>query len=196
MQIAIVAQSLALRLGLHELLGSLPGVEVIAESGHPQDLPAVDVVVLTSADDLQLLGEAARPVLLITDNQEEAARLIDMPVWGVLPLDASAEELSAALQALGEGLWVGSPALAGSLLERHQVQVFEAGEPVSNTITERELEVLQLAAEGLANKQIGMALNISEHTVKFHLSSLYAKLGVTSRTEAIRAGVRQGRVVM
>jgi DNA-binding NarL/FixJ family response regulator len=196
MQIAIVAQSLALRLGLRELLGSLPDVEISADSDHLQDFPDVDVVILTSADDLQVLGEAARPVLLLTDNQEEAARLVDMSAWGVLPPDASREELSAALHALGEGLWVGSPALAGGLLERHQAPVFEAGEPVSNPITGRELEVLQLAAEGLANKQIATALNISEHTVKFHLSSLYAKLGVTSRTEAIRAGVRQGRVVM
>jgi DNA-binding NarL/FixJ family response regulator len=143
-----------------------------------------------------LLHRETRPVLLITNAQEEAAKLSDLPVWGVLPLEASPEEISAALHALGEGLWVGSPALASSLLERHPVPTFEAGEPVGDPLTGRELEVLQLAAEGLANKQIALALNISEHTVKFHLSSLYAKLGVTSRTEAIRAGVRQGWVVM
>ena len=56
--------------------------------------------------------------------------------------------------------------------------------------------MLQLAAEGLANKQIALKLHISEHTVKFHLSSLYAKLGATSRTEAIRAGARRGWVVL
>jgi DNA-binding NarL/FixJ family response regulator len=63
-------------------------------------------------------------------------------------------------------------------------------------LTERERQVLQLAAEGLANKQIASRLEISENTVKFHLSSLYAKLGATSRTEAVRAGARRGWVVL
>jgi DNA-binding NarL/FixJ family response regulator len=196
MRVAIAAQSVAMRLGLKELLGSLPGIEVSADSPVESGLTGIDVLVVTSAEDLHLSGEETRPVLLLTNKPEEAARLADLPVWGVLPQEASAEEISAALHALGEGLWVGSPAFASSLLERHQPPVIEAGEPVSDPLTQRELEVLQLAAEGMANKQIALALNISEHTVKFHLSSLYAKLGVTSRTEAIRAGVRQGRVVM
>jgi DNA-binding NarL/FixJ family response regulator len=196
MRVAIVAQSVAMRLGLRELLSSLPDIEVSANTPSEQGLTGIDVLVVTSADDLHLASEETRPVLLLTNASDEAAPLADLPVWGVLPLEASAEEISAALHALGEGLWVGSPALASSLLERHPAPAFEAGEPVGDPLTGRELEVLQLAAEGLANKQIALALNISEHTVKFHLSSLYAKLGVTSRTEAIRAGVRQGRVVM
>ena len=196
MRVAIVAQSVALRLGLRELIGSLPDMEVSADSRLPAELAGIDVVVVTSADDLNSFEGEVRPVLLLTDSQDEATRLTENSVWGVLPLDASREELSAALHALGEGLWVGSPALAGRLIEHPQSRAFEAGEPVNDTLTGREVEVLQLAAEGLANKQIALALNISEHTVKFHLSSLYAKLGVTSRTEAIRAGVRQGRVVM
>jgi DNA-binding NarL/FixJ family response regulator len=56
--------------------------------------------------------------------------------------------------------------------------------------------VLQLLAHGLANKQIALALNISEHTVKFHVSSIYNKLGATNRTEAVRAGVQRGLVVL
>jgi DNA-binding NarL/FixJ family response regulator len=195
MRVLIAAQSVAMRLGIREMLSSLPDLEVSADAPGARDLSGVDVLVVTSAEDIPLHQET-RPVLLLTNAQEEAAKLSDLPVWGVLPLEASAEEISAALHALGEGLWVGSPALASSLLERHPAPTFEAGEPVGDSLTGRELEVLQLAAEGLANKQIALALNISEHTVKFHLSSLYAKLGVTSRTEAIRAGVRQGRVVM
>lgn len=196
MRVAIVVQSVAMRLGLKELLSSLPGIEVSADAPSEQGLTGIDILVVTSAEDVHLLKEETRPVLLLTNATDEAARLADLPVWGILPLEASPEEISAALHALGEGLWVGSPALAGSLLERHPTPAFEAGEPVGDPLTGRELEVLQLAAEGLANKQIALALSISEHTVKFHLSSLYAKLGVTSRTEAIRAGVRQGRVVL
>ena len=61
-------------------------------------------------------------------------------------------------------------------------------------LTAREMEVIQLMAQGLANKQIALALGISEHTVKFHLSSLYAKLGISSRTEAVKRGIELGLI--
>jgi NarL family two-component system response regulator YdfI len=63
-------------------------------------------------------------------------------------------------------------------------------------LTEREGQVLQCIAQGLANKQIAVALGISEHTVKFHLSSIYSKLGATNRTEAVRLGTLQGIIVL
>ena len=192
----ILAPGLALRLGLREVLRSLPDVEVVADSSSPPGLPPVDVLVLASADYLAELGQDAPPILLLTDDPAEAARLADLPVWGALPLEAGPEEISAALHALAEGLWAGSPALVRDLLERHPAAVFDEAEPVVDPLTGREREVLQLAAEGLANKQIAVALEISENTVKFHLSSLYAKLGVTSRTEAVRAGARRGWVVL
>ncbi len=81
-------------------------------------------------------------------------------------------------------------------LERHPLPVLDEAEQVVDPLTERERQVLQLTAQGLANKQIASSLEISENTVKFHLSSLYAKLGVTSRTEAVRAGARRGWVVL
>ncbi len=152
---------------------------------------------LTSADFIgELDQEKAPPLLLLTDDPDEVARLSGLPVWGALPLDASAEELSAALHALAEGLWTGAPALVQSLLERHPLPMLEHGEQVVDRLTERERQVLQLTAQGLPNKQIASELEISENTVKFHLSSLYAKLGVTSRTEAVRAGARRGYVVL
>ena len=196
MRVGIVAKSMTLRLGLRELIGSLADMEVSGDSAEPDGLPEADVLVVTAVEDVLPAGEKALPVLLLTEAMDETDRLTDLPVWGVLPLDASAEEISAALHALGEGLWVGAPSLTGRLLEKHPIARLEKGEPMSAPLTQREMEVLQLAAEGLANKQIARRLEISEHTVKFHLSALYAKLGVTSRTEAVRAGVRQGKVVM
>jgi DNA-binding NarL/FixJ family response regulator len=195
-RVAIVSSSMALRIGLREILRSLPDLEVIAEAGDVKEIPAVDVLVLTSAEFLSELGDESSPVLLLSDDPDEAARLAGLPVWGVLPLDAGADELSAALHALAEGLLVGSPAMVGRLLERHPISAPGQSEAVIDPLTGREREVLQLAAEGLANKQIAAALEISEHTVKFHLSSLYAKLGVTNRTEAVRAGARRGWVVL
>ena len=67
-------------------------------------------------------------------------------------------------------------------------------EPLAEPLTAREKEVLQHMAEGLANKQIALALGISEHTVKFHLSALYAKLGAASRTEAVKRGIELGLI--
>jgi DNA-binding NarL/FixJ family response regulator len=192
----ILAPGLALRLGLREVLRSLVDMEVVADASSPSGLPPLDVLVLGSADYLSELGEAAPPILLLTNDPAEAARLADFPVWGALPLEAGPEELSAALHALAEGLWAGSPALMANLFERHLALSPGEAEPVIDPLTGRERQVLQLAAEGLANKQIAASLEISENTVKFHLSSLYAKLGVTSRTEAVRAGARRGWVIL
>jgi DNA-binding NarL/FixJ family response regulator len=196
-RVTILSPGLALRIGLREVLRGLPDVEILAESGLAQGLPAADVLVLTSADFIEELDEEQSPaLLLLTSDPDEAARLFGLPVWGVLPADASAEELSAALHALAEGLCVGSPALFQGLLEQHPRPMPEEAEQVVDPLTERERQVLQLTAQGLANKQIASSLEISENTVKFHLSSLYAKLGVTSRTEAVRAGARRGWVVL
>jgi DNA-binding NarL/FixJ family response regulator len=195
-RVVVAVPGMALRIGLREVLRSLPDVEVAAESHSPRGLPPADVLVLASADDLSDLDESPPPILLLSNDPGEAAHLVDFPVWGILPREASAEELSAAVHALAEGLWVGAPALVQNLLEGHPLPVLDGAEAVINPLTERERQVLQLTAEGLANKQIAAALDISENTVKFHLSSLYAKLGVTSRTEAVRAGARRGWVVL
>lgn len=81
---------------------------------------------------------------------------------------------------------------------RRATLLFESeNEPVEHgPLTERELEVLGLLARGLANKQIAVELGISEHTVKFHVSSIYTKLNVTNRTEAVRAGLRGGWIAL
>jgi DNA-binding NarL/FixJ family response regulator len=195
-RVAILAPALALRVGLREVFRGLEDVEVVADASTLDELPEADVLVLTSLDYLSDLDEDAPAVLLLTDDQNAAAGLIDLPVWGVLSLDATPEELSAAVHALGEGLWIGVPALLQDLFEHQPAVMLENGDPIVDPLTAREREVLQLVAEGLANKQVALSLGISEHTVKFHLSSLYTKLGVTSRTEAIRAGARRGWVVL
>ncbi|HEY4691939.1 MAG TPA: response regulator transcription factor [Bellilinea sp.] len=195
-RVGVVAPAAALRLGLRELLQALPDIEVTAESAHPLDLPVVDVLVLTSPASLVDLPPEPPPVLLLTSDAGSADHLTHLPVWGLLPLEASVDELSAALQALAEGLVVGSPVLVSRLMDHALVPGLRDAEEVLDPLTARERQVLQLAAEGLANKEIASQLQISEHTVKFHLSSLYSKLGVSSRTEAVRTGTRQGWVIL
>jgi DNA-binding NarL/FixJ family response regulator len=102
------------------------------------------------------------------------------------------EELVAALHALAQGLWVADPTLA----RFSQQPAPGEDQPNSESLTERESEVLQLLAHGLANKQIAALLGISEHTVKFHVSSIYNRLGVSNRAEAVRKGIQQGLVVL
>ena len=150
-------------------------------------------VIITSASavsrvDLETDSPSSAGVLFLSDdplNVEEMKRTYR--VWGVLPTEASAEELIAAIHALSQGLIVGTSAL-----------LFESeSEPIERgPLTERESEVLGLLAKGLANKQIAAALGISEHTVKFHVSSIYTKLNVTNRTEAVRAGLRGGWIAI
>jgi DNA-binding NarL/FixJ family response regulator len=196
-RVGVLASGLTLRLGLREVLHSLPDVEVAGDGVSLADLPTVDLLVVGSSSILGGLEDQPMPILLLTDDPMDARRMLDFPLWGTLPLDAGPDEISAALHALAEGLWVGSPSLVQSLIERRQLpDIMEEGEPVIDPLTGREQQVLQLAAEGLANKQIAVALGISDNTVKFHLASLYAKLGVTNRTEAVRAGARHGWVVL
>lgn len=194
--IGLVASAAAVRLGLQEMILGIADVELAAVQPGMTNLPAVDVLVLASPALLVDLPEDVPPVLLLADNVDQAAPLTHLPVWGILPLEASESELSAALHALAEGLAVGPPALVSQLfgqpLRTNLIQNLDGVDQP----TARERQVLQLAAEGLANKEIAAMLNISEHTVKFHLSALYAKLGVSSRTEAVRAGTRKGWVIL
>ncbi|MRR29487.1 response regulator transcription factor [bacterium] len=195
-RVAVVAPAAALRLGLRELLLELPDIEVVSTEAQPHDIPSVDVLVITSSGLLADLPLESPPVLLLTGDADRAAILMNLPVWGLLPLEASLDELSAALHALAEGLVVGSPFLVSRLVDHQLLPEMRDAETVLDPLTARERQVLQLAAEGLANKEIAVQLQISEHTVKYHLSSLYSKLGVSSRTEAVRTGTRQGWVVL
>jgi NarL family two-component system response regulator YdfI len=110
---------------------------------------------------------------------------------GVLPRHASIQEIVAAVEAVAAGLVVVHPdagPLGGSSGRRRT--------PSSRTLTPREIEVLGMMAEGLGNKAIASRLGISLHTVKFHIASVFAKLNVESRTEAVTEGVRRGLVLI
>lgn len=212
MQIGVIAPNLALRAGIRVLLSGADNAslfEVVYEAASAaefaQAAPPVDVLVIAAeaANEASLQralpGDEARlAVLLLSDDVLQAQALLALPLrgWGILPLDTSAEELQAALQAVHEGLVVGTQRLfAPALSQPHLVSGREA-DPLDEPLTERESQVLQLVAHGLANKQIALALSISEHTVKFHVSSIYTKLKATNRTEAVRAGVQRGLVLL
>jgi len=180
----------ALRAGLRALLTADKAINVVNDSLE-EELEAD--VMITSASNNSFANEVMEtapsvPTLFLSDDQPNVRRLTrTLRVWGILPTDASAEELAAAVHALAQGLIVGTSTL-----------LFETeSEPLSHgPLTDRESEVIGLLAKGLANKQIAVALSISEHTVKFHVSSIYAKLNVTNRTEAVREGLRGGWIAL
>jgi len=180
----------ALRAGLRALLSSDTTIKVVNDSLDEQNEADVMITSASSASFLHNETDSALSagVLLLSDDQlnvQEMRRTYR--VWGVLPTDSSAEELTAAIYALSQGLIVGAP----TLLFESENETLEHG-----PLTERETEVLGLLSKGLANKQIAIALGISEHTVKFHVSSIYTKLNVTNRTEAVRAGLRGGWIAL
>ena len=189
-RVLLKLSSPALRAGLQALLASDKTIKVVNDSLDEEN--EVDVII-TSTSFASLSGlEPALPssaaILLLSDDQADVREMKrSSRVWGILPTDSSAEELTAAIHALSQGLIVGAP----QLLFESEIEPVERG-----PLTERELEVLGLLAQGLANKQIAAELGISEHTVKFHVSSIYTKLDVTNRTEAVRAGLRGGWIAL
>ena len=180
----------ALRAGLRALLSSDDQIRVVNDV-LDEEQPADVIITPASQSSFSLNGmdpSASTPTLFLSDeplNVRELRR--SLRLWGVLPSDVSPEELAAAVHALSQGLIVGTPTL-----------LFESeSDPITaGPLTERELEVLGLLSRGLANKQIAMTLGISEHTVKFHVSSIYSKLSVTNRTEAVREGLRGGWIAL
>jgi DNA-binding NarL/FixJ family response regulator len=189
-RVLLEVSSPALRAGLSALLSSDRTIKVLNDS--MQDDSEADVIVTSAShasfSDNGLDSVSSAAILFLNGgppNVREMRR--SARVWGILPADASAEELSAAVHALSQGLIVGTSQL---LFET------ESEPQTRGPLTEREAEVLGLLSRGLANKQIAAALGISEHTVKFHVSSIYTKLNVTNRTEAVREGLRGGWIVL
>ena len=199
-RVTIVSPNHALRIGLRELLSENPDINVIGEAAELDNLDIsfeeTEVLVLTSVSDLPGVGDERPAILLLTDDFEDMKIIAEKSeyVWGLLSPQVSEDELIAAVKALGEGLWVGTPALVQGLIRNSNRIEMVNGSELPESLTPRETEVLQLVTQGKANKQIALALSISEHTVKFHLSSLYTKLNVSSRTEAVRVGLKMGLI--
>ncbi|HMB22804.1 MAG TPA: response regulator transcription factor [Anaerolineales bacterium] len=196
-RVLLNVSSPALRAGLRALLSPDETIEVVNDALVEES--EVDVVIASathvSFSNTSLSATegdfpvSAATLFLSDDPLNVRAMRRSLRVWGVLPIDASGEELIAAVHALSQGLIVGTATL---LFESET----DSGPSSNGPLTDRESEVLGLLAKGMANKQIAVVLGISEHTVKFHVSSIYAKLSVTNRTEAVREGLRGGWIAL
>ena len=216
-RVLVVAGSAVVRAGLESILvhagdgnrfavvgGAAPHATLVEQMEELD--PDVVLFELGSPDEpLVLPAERGAPpaLVLLADGGEtgwvnEALR---GGALAVLPRAASAEEIVAAVGAAAAGLVTVHAAFLESLVaspvaNAHPIDIAppRAGH-TRGELTPREIEVLRMLAEGLANKQIAARLGISEHTVKFHIASVYAKLGASSRTEAVRIGAQRGMVV-
>lgn len=146
------------------------------------------VILATGSLSPEELQDFALPVLLLLETPP--AEKLPLSVRGLLSLEASSAELAAACRAVQAGLWV-------SQFEPGQSSSEDSGGPSEkDALTSRELEVLQAMAGGFTNRQIAASLFLSENTVKFHVSSIYSKLGAVNRAEAVRLAARRGLLAL
>jgi two-component system, NarL family, response regulator YdfI len=167
-------------------LGAQPDV-VLAEIGSKRHLllPAT----VHQAEPLPL-------VLLIDDvSRRELVQAIRSGVRALLPRAAQPTEIFAAIEAAAAGLTAFGPDELDLLIPAADA-IEQESDSVLEALSAREIEVLALMAQGLANKNIADRLNLSEHTVKFHVSSILAKLGASSRTEAVTRGLKDGLLII
>ncbi len=127
-------------------------------------------------------------VLLATEpNAAMVRNAARMRIYSVLPMEVTARQLVAAISATVAGFAVTLPRVSGGTGEVMRI---------AEDLTTREVEVLRLMARGQTNKQVAAQLKISEHTAKFHVSSVLSKLGARTRTEAVTIGMTRGLVAI
>ena len=145
-----------------------------------------------------LLRQTGAAVVTLVDEPDRnwTRRMLRAGVLGILPRNASPTEITSALQVATRGLLVLEPDLIRDLFPSGSARDSDSDIESIEELTEREIEVLRMMSEGFANKEIASRMGISDHTVKFHISSILAKLAVSSRTEAVTAGIRNGLILL
>jgi DNA-binding NarL/FixJ family response regulator len=135
------------------------------------------------------------PVIVFTafDTDERIVSAVRAGAQGYLLKGAPRDELFKAIRVVSEGGSLLQPVVASKLLQHMSQQATER-ETSADSLTEREMEVLKLLAQGKTNKEIAAALVISERTVKFHVGSILSKLGAGNRTEAVTIAAQRGLV--
>ncbi len=205
LHLLIVADDPLVRTGLTTLLADLPGCTISGQVSSEVDLMAAldvycpDVVVWDlgwnpqpALERLAEWGDIDPPVMVLLPDETHAAAARFAGARGLLSREADGRDMLVALQAVAGGFLVLDPILADALGAPEDVP---AAFPIDK-LTPRELEVVQLLAQGLANKAIAHRLGISEHTVKFHVNAIMDKLDAQNRTEAAVRATRMGLIFL
>jgi DNA-binding NarL/FixJ family response regulator len=201
-RLLIVDDHPVVRDGLRGMLESQPDFEVVGEAGDGSEAVQQvenlkpDIVLMDLRmpvmDGVTALGEikANNPevqVLVLTtyDSDADILPAIEAGAAGYMLKDSSKEELYDGIRAAARGETVLAPAVAARLVGRMRA-------PAEEKLSSREVEVLQLVAEGASNSEIAQQLHISQATVKSHLVNIFRKLGVSDRTAAVTMALRKG----
>lgn len=206
-RVLVVDDHLVVRRGLLALLGTEPGIEVVGQAadGHEAveralelepDVVIMDLVLpgIDGAEAMRRIRERKPSihVLVLTSfgSDDKLFPALKAGALGYLLKDASPEELIRAIRATARGLSSLNQAVARRLLA--ELSRERAVRPARDGLTEREIDVLRLLARGLSNEGIGEELNISEATVRTHVSNILFKLGLDNRTQAALYALREG----
>ena len=208
-KIMIVDDHTVVRDGLSSMLGRQEDFIVVAEAQngieavekaadfHPEViLMDLRMPEMNGVEAMRAIGERdsdIRFIVLTTyDTDEYIFDAIEAGAKGYLLKDASREDLFNGIRAVYKGQSLIEPRVATRVLDRMAQLSRQAREPVQGTLSDREIEVLQLMAKGAANKQIAGSLLISESTVKTHVANIFSKLDVNHRTEAVTNALQRG----
>ncbi len=199
LRVLVVSLDRLSRAGLASVLDQQPGLTVVGQvSGDEDSFLSADVYdpdvivwdvsweTASASHNLGLLSENSPAVLALAATVDQAGQARKAGAQTVLGRNSSPETLAAALAALSHGLQVTDPALSGDL------GLSPSGPGSVSPLTPRENDVLRLLAEGLPNKGVASRLEVSEHTVKFHVNSIMGKLNAQNRTEAVTLATRLG----
>jgi len=159
----------------------------VNEAAYVDEIRNADVVV---ADTVDASGSSA-PVLYLVKDSNEASQAMARGARGVLLRTAPPRRLHTGIRAVADGFVIIDDEVAEGVMPHARARV-DLIEP----LTARELQVAQLLAGGLTNKEIAQRLGITEHTVKFHLNGILRKLGVSTRTEAVVQAARLGLLIL
>lgn len=198
-RLLIAAPSAVMRAGLEALAASNPELRLVGslpDLSGAADLHPDVVLSALPLDEIPAPPETRPlPLVLLTNDSQPVWTLdaLRLGVRALLPSNVSQSQILVAVEAAANGLALLDPEDLDALLSS---AALAQAAIETTTLTSRELEVLRMMAEGAANKIIAWKLGISEHTAKFHVASILAKLGASSRTEAVTIGIRQGLVLL
>jgi NarL family two-component system response regulator LiaR len=213
-RILLADDHVLVRQGTRELLEQEDDMEVVAEAGDGEEAVRLthsqrpDVVVmdismpkLNGIEATQQIKarHPATTVLVLTayDDDQYVFALLEAGAAGYLLKDVQASELIKAVRAVHTGESILHPAIARKVINRFaQPTDRRAEKDAMEQLTEREMEVLKLAAKGMTNQEIAHELVISVRTVQVHLSNVFSKMGVGSRTEAVLHALREGWITL
>ncbi|MBS3784710.1 MAG: response regulator transcription factor [Anaerolineae bacterium] len=210
-KIMLAEDHVLVREGTKEMLDREEDIDVVAEAGDGEeavrlatgqdlDIVIMDIALpkLNGIEATKQIKEISpgTAILVLTayDDDEYVFALLEAGAAGYLLKDVSTDELVEAIRAVQAGESMLHPAIARKVVNRFSRHVEEEEETPLEELTEREIEVLQLAGKGITNREIADSLSISHRTVQAHLSHIFSKLGVGSRTEAVVYALRKGLI--